>query len=232
MGIQVGDVQVWRDIEFDYSVDRILETPPFPKWLDSRYSRDKLVDAIERLRPQVVEELDPRAMYRVIPIEESGIEAYSPPEPILEAEYVCPAIVTAGSFSDSSGGEGYLFDDLVRDVLENVALDLLTEQVGTRIVEETHEEGWNTTRFFAPGSGSVDWPLEKRAYLFEVLPAADIDVRLKDNGLVEPNKTITCVLGMGPEVPQAPSLISCDGCPRLMDCDYADPSESLASSSG
>ena len=229
MGIHTDEVSILRDVTFDFSLDRILDMPPFPRWRQSQYSKTKLENTARRLRSEVRDELDPRALYRILPVDDSGVQQYSPPDPIREADYVCCVLITAGEFQSSIEGSKQLFDDLVRDAIENVALQLLTEEVGTRIREAAHEQGWATTRLFAPGSGSVNWPIENRAYIFEVLPAEAIGVKLTENGLVEPSKTISCVLGMGPSVEQAPSLVSCDGCPRIAECPYADTPEIFAS---
>lgn len=228
MTLSVGDVRQLEEIEFDLDTETILESPPFPKWSQSRYSRDKLRETVRRLRPAVLDALDPRGMYRIVPIEESGIQSFEPPEPVLEAEYVCSLIVTAGELPAGDDGGAYLFEELVRDAIENVALGHITESVGEEILDLAADHDWGTTRLFAPGSGSVNWPIENRRFVFENLPASDIDVRLRENDLVEPNKTITGVLGMGPNVTQAPDLRSCIGCPRIGDCPYADTSDVVA----
>lgn len=222
MRLDVGEVRRLEAIEFDLPLERILETPPFPKWSESRHSRDKLRDITRRLRTEVLDSLDPRGMYSIVPVEDSGIREYRPPEPVLDAAYVCSLVVTAGELSAAEDDGTRLFEGLVRDAIENVALGHITEAVAEEILDVAEDHGWGTTRMFAPGSGSVNWSIENRRFLFESLPAADIGVRLRENGLVEPNKTITAVLGMGPNVTQAPDLRSCVGCPRLQECPYAD----------
>ena len=42
MAVAIGSVVRLEDIDIDFSLDRIFETPPFPTWTESRYSRERL----------------------------------------------------------------------------------------------------------------------------------------------------------------------------------------------
>jgi hypothetical protein len=77
----------------------------------------------------------------------------------------------------------------------------------------------------------VDWAVGNSKYIFETLPAEEIDVQLTRSGLIEPTKSISSVIGMGPNVQQAPNLFSCAGCPRLQDCPYAVEGDATAAES-
>lgn len=221
MALQVGPVTTVRDVEVELPIDRVFETPPFTQWAESRYSRDRLEDAVRRIRPEVVSAIEPRAMYRVLPTEETDLSRFDPPEPLLEAGYVGTMVVTVGQSESPESDSKHLFDAMIRDALENVALTVVKERLATDIRREANEAGWNTTRLFSPGSGNVDWPVENTAFVFETLPAADIGVEITDHGLLVPNKSISTVVGMGPTIAQAPDLFTCVGCPRIPDCPYA-----------
>ncbi|AUX08691.1 hypothetical protein AArcSl_1054 [Halalkaliarchaeum desulfuricum] len=221
----MGEIRRLEEIDIDLPVEEILNRPPFPKWMGSRHSEEKLRETVTELRPAVLADLDPRGMYRILETDGSGIGAYDPPDLLTDAEYVCSVIVTAGELSDGGDDGQQLFEEFVRDAVENVALTVLTETVGEEIRDVADANGWNTTRLFTPGDGGYDWPLANRKYVFETLPAEEIDVRLLDNGLNVPNKTISGVVGMGPDVTQVPGFHSCLGCPILPECDYADTSD-------
>lgn len=220
MALVRGESQIRRDVHVDLSVERVLDRPPFSAWIGSRFSRKRLVEAVERLGTDVRREMDPRAAYTVLQGSESGISTYSPPGPIQEASFVCTLLVTVGEF-DRETTTDPTFDELVRDGVENVALQLAKETIGNRIREQASEQGWNTTRLYSPGSGNVDWAFENAAFVFDTLPADDIGMSRSDSGFIQPQKSVSTVIGMGPEVAQAPDMYTCVGCPRISECDYA-----------
>ena len=220
MTLHRDDLAVVRDVEIDFSTERILEEPPFPEWTDTRVTRDRLTDLIETLRPKVDRSVDPRAMYLVTETEGSGIEAHDPPDPLIETSFLCCLLVTVGDtqYEDSPGST---VEEMVRDAMENVALRFAKRAVALDIRDQAHETGWNTTRLFSPGSGNVDWDVTHSGFVFEHLPGSEIDVTLGESGLLQPPKSISSVIGLGPEVRQAPDMFTCAGCPRIPDCDYA-----------
>lgn len=220
MALVRGETKIRRDIHIDLSVERILDRPPLTAWTGSRFSRDELAEAVERLRPKVRQEMDPRAAYTILPTAESGITAYSPPEPLADASLVCTLLVTVGEFDRETPADP-TFDELVRDAVENVALQFAKEAVGDRILDQANERGWNTTRLFSPGSGNVDWAIGNSAFVFDTLPADDIGMTRSDTGFIQPPKSISTMIGIGPDVVQAPDIYTCVGCPRLSECDYA-----------
>lgn len=228
MELSIEEVSIVRDVEIDFSLEDILGAPPLSRWRRSRNSKEQLEESVERIRPEVERELNPRAMYGVLPTEASGIRAYSPPEPVANAAFVGSIIVTPGGLQYGTDHPDGLFDDFVRDAIENVAVQRLSAAVGERFRDEANERGYNTTRMFAPGSGVGDWPLENRKYVFDSLPCEEIGVRLSDTGRVRPNKTVSCVIGLGPDIEQAPGLVSCEGCPKLEDCPYAGARDAIA----
>lgn len=217
----IGTVQRVEDIEVDLSLDRVFDTPPFPTWTSSKYSQDRLTEPVRRLAPAVQQAVDPRAMYCIFPTEGTALNDYDPPEPVLEASHVCTLVVTVGNCQASRPGSEPVFDEMIRDALENAALTIAKEQVARDIRQQANEAGWNTTRLFSPGSGNVDWAVENSAFVFETLPASEIGVSVSEDGLIRPNKSVSSVIGMGPDIEQAPALFTCEGCPRIPDCPYA-----------
>lgn len=228
MGLQPGEVHVVEDVGIDFSTERILAAPPFPEWSDTQVSRDRLHDLIESLRPQVKAEVDPRAMYTVTETEESGIQSHDPPQPLLDVSFLCCLLVTVGEVQPEEPPNSTV-EEMVRDAMENVALRFVKRAVALDIRDRAHERGWHTTRLFSPGSGNVDWDVTHSAFVFGHLPGSEINVTLTESGLLQPAKSISSVIGLGPNLEQAPDLFTCEGCPRIPDCDYAVSEQSAAS---
>lgn len=84
--------------------------------------------------------------------------------------------------------------------LDNVGVMALGE-VGTalrRIVEQKAiERDWGVGASLSPGS-LVGWPIREQRTLCALLPLADIGVRLNAHCVLEPHKSASAVVGMGP----------------------------------
>jgi len=222
MGLEPGELTVIEGVDIDLSTDRFLSTPPFTDWIESQMSRERLTEIIESLRGQVASQIAPRAMYRVTQTEDSGIQEYNPPDPLLESSHMCCLLVTVGEteYGDASFS---MAEKMVRDAMENATVGFLKQEIALRIRDDAHETGWNTTRLFSPGSGNVDWDITNSAFIFEILPGSEIGMSLSDSGLILPPKSGSSVIGLGPDIEQAENLFSCEGCPRIQECDYAVP---------
>lgn len=220
MALAIGEEYVLEDIEIDFSLDRIMETPPFPAWAGARYARERLESLIDSHLTSVRSAIDARAAYGVLETDGSGIAAHSPPAQLERAEFVTPVLATAGEFDGHLGADPAA-DELVRDALENVALTLVKERVGTQILTEAQERGWKTTRLYSPGSGNGGWPISAAAFIFDVLPADEIGMGRTPEGYLDPPKSVGTVIGLGPSVEQVPDIFTCAGCDRIPECDYA-----------
>ena len=220
MSLSFGDVVVLEDIEIDFSVDEIMRTPPFPRWASSTHSGEELRATVEDLHEEVESALAIRGMYRTIPSEETNIDEYDPPEPLAEAEYIVPGILTIGDGIHHPGTNASLLDGLVGDAMENVALQLARVEMISTIRDEANRAGLNTTRVFPPGTRGDGWPLENRRFMFEALPTAEIDVYLRDGRVTEPRKTFAFAMGIGAEIEQADLMLSCGDCSYAENCPY------------
>jgi hypothetical protein len=68
-----------------------------------------------------------------------------------------------------------------------------------RIVEEkARERGWGVGASLSPGS-LVGWPLRGQRALCDLLPLADIGVQLSAHYVLEPHKSTSTVIGLGPD---------------------------------
>lgn len=215
-----GEVVVLRDIPIDFSVEEILATPPFPRWETSAASGSDLAATVERLQDQVEAALDIRGMYRQLPMAGSGIEAFDPPEDLVEAEFVVPGVLTIGDGLHQTGETEGLLDNLIADAMENVALQFARVKLLSQIREEAQAAGLNTTRAFPPGVRGDGWDMENRRFMFETLPTEEIDVYLRNGRVTEPRKTFAFAMGIGADIEQTDLLLSCADCEYAADCPY------------
>ncbi len=64
--------------------------------------------------------------------------------------------------------------------------------------EKAAERGWGVGASLSPGS-LVGWPLRGQRALCAFLPLADIGVQLSEHCVLEPHKSTSTVIGLGPE---------------------------------
>ncbi len=91
--------------------------------------------------------------------------------------------------------------DLESFMLDSVGVVALGEvgQAVRRVAEERAEkQGWGVSPSLSPGS-LADWPLSGQADICSLLDIKAIDVDISDSFLLRPFKSVTSVIGLGPE---------------------------------
>ncbi|MEJ2542712.1 MAG: vitamin B12 dependent-methionine synthase activation domain-containing protein [Calditrichaceae bacterium] len=111
------------------------------------------------------------------------------------------------------GGEavlGYLIDTVASAVTEK-AVDYLHHYIST----EMAKMNLNVTNRYSPGY--CDWPVSDQPLLFSLLPENFCGINLSASALMCPIKSVSGVIGIGPEVKYEEYL--CDRC-NMKDCTY------------
>lgn len=216
-----GHEQVCRSVGVEWSVDAILQKPPFTRWSAMESNAEKLERLARDLVTEIGEAMDPRAVYAVEPRERTDIAAFSPPDVLTDADYVVAAVVTLGDpvESVSPDGDG-LTDDFVGETLKNLALMRARERVAEAIRDDLSAHGLGTTGVVAPGSELTDWGMEGQAFVARQVDAGRIGVTLPDESLPEPRRTYTFAMGADPEFDETADLFSCQGCEKRGACPY------------
>jgi len=97
--------------------------------------------------------------------------------------------VNASSKGDLLGA--YFFDLIGLIVLGKV------EQTVKEIAEkQARDLGWGVSPFLSPGS-IHGWELEEQVKLCSLLPLENINVKIRDDAVLSPFKTISCLIGLG-----------------------------------
>ncbi|MFH1821614.1 MAG: hypothetical protein ABH852_04140 [Methanobacteriota archaeon] len=211
--------KVFSDIGIGFQREVILKTPPFTNWFKNEESKERLDKILGRTMKDVKSYIKPRAVLRVLRREETDIAAYAPPEELLKSEFLAVGVVTIGEKTSGKLNADRLYESLVIDALENVALIEAERKVVMHLKEIADREGLKTTRTIPPGSGRINWSTENQEFIFKNLGAWRIGVVLNSSFVMLPKKSVSFVMGMGHDIEQAKDLFSCAGCKRL-DCPY------------
>lgn len=209
-------MEILEEMEIDLNKEKLLREPPLSKWTENQKSREKIEMILEDL-PSKLTSISPKAIYNILDREKTDIEDYSPPEPILDAEYLAVGIVTIGE-QDRERGRRNNLEYLVRDTLENIVLNRSIREVVKSIKEDTRG-GLKMTRLLSPGSGRIDWGIENQEFIFKNLDSEKIGVRVKSGCVINPPKSVSFLIGLGRNIKQPDNPFSCKGCER-MDCPY------------
>ncbi|MGA2489318.1 MAG: vitamin B12 dependent-methionine synthase activation domain-containing protein [Anaerolineales bacterium] len=105
---------------------------------------------------------------------------------------------------------------LALDGLGNAAVELLAQQVCARLGEQVLAEGYQASTPLSPGS--PEWPVEVgQPQIFALLDPAQAGISLTSGGMMFPKKSVSFVVGLGPEMSQA-NL--CEVCSLKETCRY------------
>ena len=109
---------------------------------------------------------------------------------------------------------GHLLQGLAMDGAGTAAVRLLTGALGVRICDEATARGLSVGMSASPGQEG--WPITQQRALFGLLPAEKIGVRLTDSCLMLPRKSVSFVVGLGPDMHA--DAVPCDFCSKRERC--------------
>ena len=210
--------KIFSDIPIDFHKEDILKVPPFSNWIKAGASKAKFEELLEKMEPEVGSYLSPKGMLRIIRRNEADLSPRAPPE-LLEADLLAIGVATIGEGAERHQRRGNLFEGLVTDALENVALLRAERQLVEFVRGQAEAGGLNLSRVIPPGSGRTSWSIENQRLVFQHLDAGKIGVRLSPSYSMKPQKSVSFVMGLGRNIEPAKNLYSCEGCRRL-DCSY------------
>ena len=162
--------------------------------------------------------LAPAAVHAILPVEEVAFEGPLIARALAGATQVALAVCTIGPALEERVRALFAAGDPLRamalDGAGVAALGQVSEAVGERICEEAAAQGLRTGMRVSPGQEG--WPLEQQRVLFSLLPAERIGVRLNESCLMIPQKSVSFVVGLGPEM--RADAVACDFCSRREHC--------------
>jgi hypothetical protein len=214
------------DIQPSLDVEHVLRG----QGIDPTRARPRLVAAAESMLDEARSLLDPVAMYTILPVRDfhhqtvvlDGGATFEGPlvaRALAGATEVVLVVCTIGPALEEQAG--VLFTaDVVRamalDGAGNAALGEVARQIVARICDEASARGLDTGMHANPGQEG--WPIEQQRLFFDLVPAQEIGVRLTESYLMLPRKSVSFVVGLGPEM--RPGAVTCDFCSKRERCPW------------
>ena len=107
---------------------------------------------------------------------------------------------------------------LLLDGIGSAATDALIREVCRLIMRGASLRGYQTSSPLSPGGPS--FPLSEQWQLFKLVPAEEIGVRLTSTGLMVPRKSVSMVIGIGPQMKTWTKAEACARCNFSKTCRY------------
>jgi hypothetical protein len=138
------------------------------------------------------------------------------------ASAILAVACTVGDWIDEAVSSAIAGDPvfgLALDGLGSAAVEGLATAAATRFEEEAAAEGLEATIPLSPGM--VGWPVEEgQPQIFDLVNPAEAGIRLTSAWMMVPRKSISFVLGIGPEMRTTGR--TCDYCSLKETCRYQD----------
>jgi hypothetical protein len=113
---------------------------------------------------------------------------------------------------------------LALDGVGSAAVEALANAACRYIEDQATAQGWQTTIPLSPGM--VGWPVEQgQPQIFALVDASEIGVSLTEGNVMLPLKSLSMVLGLGPELQTGGR--PCDYCSMRETCRYQDHYEPI-----
>lgn len=103
----------------------------------------------------------------------------------------------------------------IADVAASTAAEAVTNRLHDHVGERMRSMGLNITNRYSPGY--CNWPVSEQHLLFSLLPKDFCGVTLSDSALMHPIKSVSGIIGIGPDVKWRDYI--CDRC-GVKDCTY------------
>jgi hypothetical protein len=107
------------------------------------------------------------------------------------------------------------------DGIGSAAVDSLTEEVCKLIAAEALSRGYETSSPINPGMPGL--PIAKQRQLLKLVPAREIGVSLTSSGIMAPRKSVSIVMGIGPQMAKWTRAEICARCHLKKTCPYRIP---------
>ncbi len=150
---------------------------------------------------EVVGERVELAMNAASLTEGAGLTVGHKADLLAPAKLLLAAVYTIGPALETRVAElqrsGELMLAYMLDCAGVMALGMVGERLRRLAEERAAECGWGVGPVLSPG-GLVGWPVQGQRELCALLPLADIGVRLNPYCVLEPHKSVSLVIGLGP----------------------------------
>jgi hypothetical protein len=145
------------------------------------------------------------------------------PSLLPEAKELAAVVVTIGPSLEKRvadyTSQGEPLRGLLLDGIGSAAVDSLTQEACKLMAGEASSRGYEVSRPISPGM-PCGLPITEQRWLLEMVPSGEIGVSLTPAGVMVPRKSVSMVIGIGPEMKTWTGAKVCAGCNLRETCLY------------
>ena len=222
-------METWQDIQLILDADDILrgegvdpETARAKRPALLKAASEALRKGFSQLHPLVISQMVETVEHRHESILLKGGKKITSPlvaRHLAGAEQIVLVVCTIGPQLENMTSSWMEKDPvlgLALDGLGNAAVEKVAQQVCARLADQAHAEGQQASTPLSPGE--PDWPVEVgQPQLFALLDPSKAGITLTSGGMMVPKKSISFVVGIGPNMSQTDL---CEMCSLKETCRY------------
>jgi hypothetical protein len=213
--------------------------------IKTRGNKDKILEVAGNLLSKVQGNWQPRAVFRWLEVKRitNGLVILKSPDSgksacpakclrclnlgfasrfMTAARYGLVAVFTAGDELEAmvamASEEKRIMDAYLYDIIGLAVLEKLRQQINLVVEDKAREMNWGVGPFLSPGSVH-GWGLEDQNSLCDLVPMERIGVKRCENGILKPFKTLSCLVGIGPDFSAKTVGETCEVCLKKDQCE-------------
>jgi hypothetical protein len=208
-------LKIFKKIDLTVDEEEILRLLAFQKSKE-RTSKTRLLNLIEETKALLKNLLHPQGMFKIVNRKALKGEPYFKGQNLI-ALGLCTIGDELEDKVNQLSQKGDLARAVILDAMGSVAAESAADFLNLQICEWCQERGWGSSQRFSPGYGN--WPLEGQKFIFSLLPAEKIKVKLNQSCMMIPRKSVSFAVKIGEEFKSLKKKRICEIC-DLKDCPY------------
>ena len=208
-------LKIFKKIDLTIDDEEILRLLAHQKRKE-KPSKTKLSSLIEETKALSKKLLHPQGMFEVV-----DKEALKSEKCFEQTDKVALGLCTIGDELENKISElnqkGELAQAVILDAIGSVAAESTADFVNLQICEWCKKRGLSTSQRFSPGYGN--WSLGGQKFIFSLLPAERIKVKLNQSCMMIPRKSVSFAIKIGEEFEGLKKIRVCEIC-NLKNCLY------------
>lgn len=140
---------------------------------------------------------------------------------LTPASHALISVFTAGSAlekeSSKASEKGDLLEAYFMDMIGLIVLEKTGDFIKQAAEKKALEKGWGVSPFLSPGSVH-GWELSEQKKLCSLLPIEKINVTAREDAVLSPFKSLSCLIGLGQGYDAVKVGTTCKVCSKRHDC--------------
>jgi len=211
-----------RDIRLRLHLDRVLRREGLPKNI-------QLNPAIKKVIFEMLKDIEqdsllaPAIAYEILPVEKIISDGRIPISSLISgSREIAASVCTIGNRLEMHV-KRYIDNNeplsaLIMDGIGSAAVDMLSGEACNLIASVASSRSYMAGSPVSPGMQGL--PITGQKYMFDLIPAGEIGVTLTDSGTMIPLKSVSMIMGLGPEMKRWKRVEVCATCHLRNTCSH------------